>query len=299
AWLGCYALNTPDAVTIAVTAAAMWTPAGAVWIARSMTGNGQILAHSMRPKAKGNIRWYLCAWLLPALIAMLGALLYFGIFPNTFDSSFSYLHQMLDQTPGIPDGIPISLIAIAQIVGALTYGPFINMFFAVGEEIGWRGFLFPALAERFPSQRVPNLKAHLMVGLIWGIWHTPINMMGHNYGVAYPGYPWLGIVAMCMLTFSAGVLLSWLSEKSGTIWPAALAHGSINAAAGVPMLFLATGNPGQGQLVGGLGVLSGNTHQIFGPGLSGLISGIPLLVLAMVVLTVGVLGATSPHDPTQ
>ena len=129
---------------------------------------------------------------------------------------------MMEQA-GISRGTAVSLL-----LGVLVYGPVINLFFAIGEEIGWRGFLYPAL-----RQRMSTLPACLLVGAIWGLWHTPINLMGHNYGTSYPGFPWLGILGMCLLTTSAGTFLAWLSERSGSLWPAALAHGTINAAAQV------------------------------------------------------------------
>ena len=266
-WIGCYVFGASPVVTQVASAAVMWAPAGAIWITRNMTGKGQILAYSLKPKLKSNIKNYLCAWWLPAFAVALGAVLYFCAFQNDFDRSFSALNQLVTQTLGPSADLPVSplFIAAAQIIGSLIFAPFINMFFALGEEIGWRGFLFPALSQRFSY-----VKAHLLVGLIWGIWHTPINMMGHNYGLNYPGYPWAGIIAMCIFTFSTGVFLSWLTEKSQSIWPAALAHGSINAAAGIPFLFNAAG--------------AGSSNQIFGPGISALIAGVPMLIFAIALM---------------
>ena len=95
---------------------------------------------------------------------------------------------MMEQA-GISRGTAVSLL-----LGVLVYGPVINLFFAIGEEIGWRGFLYPAL-----RQRMSTLPACLLVGAIWGLWHTPINLMGHNYGTSYPGFPWLGILGRRVL----------------------------------------------------------------------------------------------------
>lgn len=267
AWIGCYLLGVSGNVLLVVNMAVMWTPAAAVGVIRLADKGGKVLACSLRPRIRGNIRVYLSAWLIPALASALGGLLYFCVFRGDYDSSYSYLTQLMAQGGGTAGSASISLVIAAQIIGALSYGPLINMFFALGEEIGWRGFLFPAL-----SQRLSKTRAHLLTGLIWGLWHTPINMMGHNYGAAYPGYPWLGILAMCVFTFSAGVFLSWLTEKSDSIWPAALAHGSINAAAGIPFLFLSA---------------DAAPHRVWGPALSGLMAGIPLLAFGIVLLRSG------------
>jgi len=268
-WIVLYFAGASSTIILSLSSAVMWFPAGAVFLARALTGKDRILAYSLKPKFKGNVKIYLNAWWFPVFVAILGGALYFCIFQDSFDGTFSSLNLMLSQNNINIEDLPISptLLAVVQIIASMIYGPFINTFFALGEEIGWRGFLFPALSRRFS-----NTKAHLLTGLIWGVWHTPINMLGHNYGLEYPGYPWLGIVAMCLFTFSIGVYFSWLSEKSGSIWPAALAHGAVNAAAGIPFLFQAPD----------IGI--GAPSQIFGPGLSALVAGVPILLIAVVIL---------------
>ena len=109
--------------------------------------------------------------------------------------------------------VPLSFLALIQILASLTYAPFLNSFFALGEEIGWRGYLYPALRERFSL-----VQTHVLLGLIWSIWHLPINLQGYNYGLSYFAYPVLGVVAMFLFCFSLGILLSWLLEKTGSIW---------------------------------------------------------------------------------
>jgi uncharacterized protein len=42
----------------------------------------------------------------------------------------------------------------------------------IGEEIGWRGYLLPKLQERFTP-----FVSSLMVGVIWGLWHTPTKLV--------------------------------------------------------------------------------------------------------------------------
>ena len=249
----------PGAVTAQLlNTVVMWTPALAVWLMWLAGRRRPVLSFSMRPALRRNWKWYLAAWALSLAAAVLGALLYFGVYPRDFDSTLPALAPMMEQA-GISRGTAVSLL-----LGVLVYGPVINLFFAIGEEIGWRGVLYPAL-----RQRMSTLPACLLVGAIWGLWHTPINLMGHNYGTSYPGFPWLGILGMCLFTTSAGTFLAWLSERSGSLWPAALAHGTINAAAQVALLFRGA---------------EGAVRQIWGPAVTGILAGMPMLVLSAVLL---------------
>ena len=249
----------PGAVTAQLlNTVVMWTPALAVWLMWLAGRRRPVLSFSLRPALRRNWKWYLAAWALSLAAAVLGALLYFGVYPRDFDSTLPALAPMMEQA-GISRGTAVSLL-----LGVLVYGPVINLFFAIGEEIGWRGFLYPAL-----RQRMSTLPACLLVGAIWGLWHTPINLMGHNYGTSYPGFPWLGILGMCLFTTSAGTFLAWLSERSGSLWPAALAHGTINAAAQVALLFRGA---------------EGAVRQIWGPAVTGILAGMPMLVLSAFLL---------------
>ena len=257
-WLMCGMMPQGAVTAQLLNTVVMWTPALAVWLMWLAGRRRPVLSFSMRPALRRNWKWYLAAWALSLAAAVLGALLYFGVYPRDFDSTLPALAPMMEQA-GISRGTAVSLL-----LGVLVYGPVINLFFAIGEEIGWRGFLYPAL-----RQRMSTLPACLLVGAIWGLWHTPINLMGHNYGTSYPGFPWLGILGMCLFTTSAGTFLAWLSERSGSLWPAALAHGTINAAAQVALLFRGA---------------EGAVRQIWGPAVTGILAGMPMLVLSAVLL---------------
>ena len=101
-----------------------------------------------------------------------------------------------------------------------------------GEEFGWRGFLLPALLP------LGKRKALLLSSAIWGVWHWPLVWMGHNYGLDYWGYPWLGLAATVWFTVSIGIFIGWLSLKGRSVWPAVFAHGALNGLAAIGMLFL-------------------------------------------------------------
>lgn len=85
----------------------------------------------------------------------------------------------------------------------------------IGEELGWRGWLMPALTARY------RLAASmLLIFLIWGAWHFPILLMGPDVVV-----PWI------MVIMSATIVLSWIWLKTnGNVFILAVAHASINGA---------------------------------------------------------------------
>ena len=117
-----------------------------------------------------------------------------------------------EPTPGKPMG---SLLAILTFVGVP-----IGTLLAFGEEFGWRGYLLPKLLP------LGEVKAALIVGLIWGPWHLPMLIVGLNY----PGQPIIAILAVFLLS---ATLLSFLHTRfyvaSGySLIAVALLHGSLN-----------------------------------------------------------------------
>lgn len=144
-----------------------------------------------KPNIKKNIRWIMCAWFIPLVLGVMGAALYFLLFPSAWDTSFLYMRSTLG-TDGISQlensGISVPLYAGISVIAAITYAPLVNMFFAVGEEAGWRGTMYPILKEHFGIT-----KGRLIGGAVWGVWHWPIMLLaGYEYGTSYFGMPVTG-----------------------------------------------------------------------------------------------------------
>ncbi|WP_307842138.1 CPBP family intramembrane glutamic endopeptidase [Salinibacterium sp. SWN1162] len=188
----------------------------------------------------------------PALILAalaVGALV--GVYPADFVNFSGYqtmLDGQLEALGQAPLAVPIGLLVAAQFLN-VAIGAVINTIPALGEELGWRGWLLPKL---LPLGIVPAI---IISGVIWGLWHAPLILLGYNY----PGAPgWLALAAMVGMTIVVGGVFAWLRIRSVSVWPAALAHGSFNAAAGFSFVFIMVGesfDPLQASILGWTGWL--------------------------------------------
>ncbi len=222
-----------------------------------------------KTKLKGNWKWVFLAWLGPSIIGALGAVIYFLIFPSRFDLSGEYLIAQGGETFVTSleaSGMSMTTYLISQISASIITAPLFNMVFAVGEEAGWRGTMYPYLQDKLGYQ-----KGTILGGVIWGIWHWPLMLLvGYEYGTAYWGAPVLGMLLFCVITTAMGVLFDYLYKKTHNIWIPTLAHGAINAFAGIPLLFLKVAYFDQLTL---------------GPAMVGIIGGLPLIMVAVWILS--------------
>ena len=251
-----------------LTAAMMFVPALGV-----VLSGGKFSGMGWKPQFRKNIKSILTAWFAPALLTAAGALLYFLIFPNHFDLSGAYLAagagpEALKQLEAQAVSYPLYVLITA--ISSLTYAPLINTFPALGEEIGWRGFLYPQLKAKYGYR-----KGMLLGGIIWGAWHWPlIWLIGYEYGAAagnavgYAGFPILGMLIFCFFTVGTGILCDWLYERSGSIWLPALFHGAINAAATIPLAIC---------------LINTGTLRLLGPAPNGIIAGLPLIAASVLI----------------
>jgi membrane protease YdiL (CAAX protease family) len=108
--------------------------------------------------------------------------------------------------------IGVILMCFVGLVGSLAS--------ALGEEIGWRGFLVPELARTTSFTTTA-----LISGIVWAVWHYPVLIWGdYNSGTA----TWYALICFTVLVISASVIFAWMRLKSGSLWTGAMLHASHN-----------------------------------------------------------------------
>jgi membrane protease YdiL (CAAX protease family) len=185
-------------------------------------------------------RWFLVAWLLPVLIALatLGVSLLLpgvefspdmaGMFQR-FEKLFSpeQLAEMRTQAETLPIH-PFWLALLQGLIAGIT----VNAVAGFGEELGWRGLLLREL------EGVGFWKSSLVIGAIWGFWHAPLIVQGHNY----PEHPWAGVFMMTVLTVLLAPLFGYVTLRAKSVIAASVFHGTFNAVAGLPLIVVKGGS---------------------------------------------------------
>ena len=143
--------------------------------------------------------------------------------------------------------IPPKLAFVAMLGQGIIAGSTLSLPFMFGEEFGWRGLM---LRE---TLKMGFLKASGFIGLVWGIWHFPVILMGHNY----PHHPYLGIVMMCLFTIAISPLFTYVRVKTKSILGPCMLHGMINATGAMYSLYIANGNELYSSIAGWAGIIAG------------------------------------------
>ncbi len=245
--------NSPLTFLI-ITVVYMGAPTMAHLLTRVITHEGWEKLY-LRPKLRTEWPYWVIAWCAPAVLTIIGMVVFFLLFPQYYDADLKAVHDMLETQATLtgrpaPAVNPWSVI-ISQTVMAVLLSPLLNMFATFGEEFGWRGYLQPKLLP------LGGRITMLLMGFIWGVWHWPVIALGHNYGLDYPGAPWGGMLMMLWFTLTLGTLLGWLTLRAGSVWPAVIGHAAINGIAGLGGFFIrGEPNPLLGPLpVGFIGAL--------------------------------------------
>ena len=181
------------------------------------------------------LRW--CCVASFSVVIQLIATIMVGALSGAGNFSFSdaAIRARLPHVPGVSSALdpstlpPAWLLLVIALVSGIIGGFSFNAIAALGEEVGWRGW--------WASQRQgQNFWVNaVVIGTIWGLWHLPINMVGYNY-------PGVNRVAACSMfvvyCICAGSLLLELRNRSHSIYPAAVAHSTINGLVGICALFM-------------------------------------------------------------
>lgn len=121
------------------------------------------------------------------------------------------------------------LFPVVAVIGGIA-GCTINLVFALGEEIAWRGFMENEL-------RISRAWKPLVIGIIWGLWHAPLILLGFNYGEYCVG----GIFVMVLICISLSYFFSSALNRSGSLLTVGALHGIFNT--NIVLFFIKPGNP--------------------------------------------------------
>jgi membrane protease YdiL (CAAX protease family) len=243
-----------------LVASVMLIPSIGVVITRIITKEG-FKNLWIKPNIKGNIKYYVFAWFGMIALTLIGAVIYFTVFPYKFDGNMTYLINMYKATGQNVSAETLKNKMFIQVAMAIFLSPIFNALFCFGEEWAWRGYLLPKMMKKF--KLLPML---LINGVIWGLWHAPLTALGHNYGLNYVWFPFTGIFAMCMFCIVIGTIFSYLTIKTKSCIPAVIAHGSLNGFAAVAMYFTVDGG-----------------NPFVGPGATGIVGGSAFIVTAVIL----------------
>lgn len=185
--------------------------------------------------------------LIVALITAVAALLHLvDLDLVTFRGFQDMLAAQVANTGSGSTSLPaVEVLVVTQLL-SIPFAALLNSFFAFGEEVGWRGWLLPAL---LPFGTWPAL---IVSGVVWGLWHSPLVLLGYNFGYT----DIRGVLLMTAGSVAWGVLFGWSRLRSGSVWPAVIGHGSLNASGGLVLLLSANAEAVNLSIVGPLGVVS-------------------------------------------
>jgi membrane protease YdiL (CAAX protease family) len=142
--------------------------------------------------------------------------------------------------------MPAPIVVLPLVfLATLVVTPIMNGVFGFGEELGWRGYLLPKLLP------LGKPRAYALLGLVWGLWHLPLVLVGFTY----PGHPLGGALMLLALTTAFGIYLNELTLRHRSSILAGWAHGVFNSQKlGVWALLFPSVNPMLGGFAGALGV---------------------------------------------
>lgn len=188
---------------------------------------------------KPNI-WFFIAWALPLFISLAAfgvSLMFSGVtFSPDMTGMFerykysltpNQLSMMREQMQTLPIH-PFWFALVQGMIGGLT----VNTIAGFGEELGWRGFLYSEFSG------LGFYRQSILIGAIWGIWHMPIILMGHNY----PQHHVLGVFMMTLWCILLSPIFSFIRLRSGSVIATSILHGTLNGTFALSILLLKGGS---------------------------------------------------------
>ena len=157
---------------------------------------------------KGKMGYFAASAAVPLAYSSLSAFLIWAIFMNDISLGDTFSNVNMQS---------VGIFLLQTGYSLICFFP------AFGEEWGWRGYMMPKLMELMPKPA-----AIVTGGVIWGLWHAPLTVAGHNFGTDYPGYPFAGIGMMCLMCTLLNAFMTLLTEKTKSIYPATFVHAVNN-----------------------------------------------------------------------
>ncbi|MEV0613621.1 CPBP family intramembrane glutamic endopeptidase [Nonomuraea sp. NPDC050404] len=212
-------------------AAMMLTPALAAFVVLRLIHRPASVRAAIglvRPRPIGRLaRESLLALAVPCLLQLLalGVAALAGTYRIDLADLSGFRAQFAPDTVG-QTGLPVMELALWLGALVLHMVLWLPMFF--GEELGWQGYLLPRLA---PLGVWPAMAC---TALVFALWHLPTLIMGGQY----PGHsPLTSVAYMIISTVLIVPIFAWLRMRSGSVWPAVLAHSFVSGA-GVQLVWL-------------------------------------------------------------
>lgn len=168
-------------------------------------------------------RYFVLALVFPYILVLVITLLVMLLGIGWPNPSLSAVLRAMGQPAVNPDP-PLWVVLPFLSINAILATPLL-----FGEEFGWRGYLQP----RVGGAQHPWRSA-IVVGIIWGAWHLPLNLNGYNF----PNHRLLGVPVFLVSCIFLSFIFGWIYHRAASVWAASLAHAALNAVGGSSMLML-------------------------------------------------------------
>lgn len=190
----------------------MWSPGTAGLLTR-LSFQGNLRGHGW---GWGKTKYQFASYWIPLVYA---AVVYLPLWIAGFSNFHAPVLSRFSQRLGHPGIAPSSSVVIYFLTVA-TVGMAGSCTHALGEELGWRGFLVPQLAKVMPFGGVA-----LTSGVIWSLWHYPLILLANYHGA---GPTWYSLMCFTVMVIGISFLFAWMRLKSGSVWTGMFLHASHN-----------------------------------------------------------------------
>lgn len=206
-WVTGHGLDTPGALVI--IGVGMWSPALASWLVCRFLTHTPWLA---RVGLRSGVLFRAVARLAVAGFGLVTASMVIATVLGGMTGladldvvGLSGARRLLTGLPPVTSMPPPVVLVAVGVAGTVIASFTVNAAVALGEEVGWRGYLVPAL---LPLGRA---RAVILTGVIWAGWHAPIVLLGYDYAGSGRG---VALVALAGFTIVVGTLLAWLRVRA-------------------------------------------------------------------------------------